>query len=73
MGASLSGGGAGCDQEAEQHQAGSPANAPACGGDSGPAPQANSNEQTRGGQQSTNTFDTSLQRTNIMGISPLHM
>lgn len=46
---------------------------PNCGATPPPQPVANANQPQRGGQQSTNTFDTSLQRNNQMGISPLHM
>jgi hypothetical protein len=37
-----------------------------------PAP-ATTNQAIQGGQRSTNTFDTSLQRNPQMGLSPLHM
>jgi hypothetical protein len=46
---------------------------PDCGNPPPEAPPANPNMAIQSGQRSTNTFDTSLQRNNQMGISPLHM
>jgi hypothetical protein len=47
---------------------------PNCGHDEPPPPpKAVPNLAIRQGQQSTNTFDTSLQRPVFMGISPLHL
>ena len=38
-----------------------------------PTPKAVPNLLIRQGQQSTNTFDTTLQRPQFVGISPLHL
>ena len=38
-----------------------------------PVPPATPNQAIMKGQQSTNTFDTSLTRPVFMGISPLHL
>ena len=46
---------------------------PNCGATPPPPPVATANQAIQGGQRSTNTFDTSLQRNPQMGLSPLHM
>ena len=47
---------------------------PNCGqGNPPPPPPATANQAIQGGQRSTNTFDTALQRNPQMGLSPLHM
>ena len=74
MGSVLSGGQT-CSTQAEQHHAGSASGAPtSCGGPNNPPPPPiKVNTAVTESQSSGSTFDTSLQRTQQMGISPLHL